>query len=153
MAKHRSLLLGCGPRAVEHADVYRDLPDMELVAVCDRLAERRTSFQERFGVAAAYDEYERALSEVRPDVVHLVTQPTRRVWEAETAAAAGVWTLSRRFLALSPTGGTAKTAVPTTSFRVAMAQPSTRCACRIRPSSRLSRPPARRVFHRDRQTM
>ena len=90
MAKHRSLLLGCGPRAVEHADVYRDLPDMELVAVCDRLAERRTSFQERFGVAAAYDEYERALWEVRPDVVHLVTQPTQRVWEAEAAAAAGV---------------------------------------------------------------
>ncbi|MFH1568132.1 MAG: Gfo/Idh/MocA family oxidoreductase [Gemmatimonadota bacterium] len=90
MARYRSLLLGCGPRAVEHVEVYRDLPDMEVVAVCDRLPERRAAFQERFGVAAAYEDYERALAEVRPDIVHLVTQPVDRVREVEAAARAGV---------------------------------------------------------------
>ena len=54
MTAYRSLLLGCGPRAVEHADVYGDLPDMELVALCDRIPERREQFRERFGVAAVF---------------------------------------------------------------------------------------------------
>ncbi len=90
MATYRSLLLGCGPRAREHAEVYRDIPNMELVACCDLVEKRREEFKEKFGIAEAYDDYEQALAEVEPDVVHVVTQPARRVWEVECAATAGV---------------------------------------------------------------
>lgn len=90
MAKHRSLLLGCGPRAAEHVDVYRELKDMTMEAVCDLQADRRESFKKRYNVPAAYDDYEKALKEVKPDIVHVVTQPGRRDWEVETAAKAGV---------------------------------------------------------------
>jgi len=90
MAKYRSLLLGCGPRAREHVDVYREIPNMEMVACCDLIEERREEFRSTFGIPEAYDDYEKALAEVQPDVVHAVTQPARRVWEAECAAAAGV---------------------------------------------------------------
>ena len=90
MANYRSLLLGCGPRATEHIDVYRELDNMEMVAVCDMQEERRENFKERFGVPAAYDDYEAALAEVKPDIVHAVTQPGHREWEIETAAKAGV---------------------------------------------------------------
>jgi predicted dehydrogenase len=90
MAQYRSLLLGCGPRAREHADVYRDIPNMELVACCDLMEERREEFRETYGIPEAYDDYETALAEVQPDVVHAVTQPARRAWEVECAANAGV---------------------------------------------------------------
>jgi predicted dehydrogenase len=89
MAKYRSLLLGCGPRAVEHIDVYRELPNMQMVAVCDKLADRREKFKERFNVRAVFENYEKALAEVQPDIVHVVTQPVHRVWELECAARAG----------------------------------------------------------------
>ena len=90
MGKYRSLLLGCGPRAVEHVKVYTELDEMELVACCDLLPERRERFQNELGIPKAYDDFETALAEVKPDIVHICTSPGRRIWEHETAAKAGV---------------------------------------------------------------
>lgn len=90
MAALRSLLLGCGPRAGEHVEVYGEIENMEMVAVCDLRADRRRDFQQRFGVSAGYEDYEQALAREAPDIVHVVTQPVRRVWEVECAARAGV---------------------------------------------------------------
>ncbi|MFO7948602.1 MAG: Gfo/Idh/MocA family oxidoreductase, partial [Armatimonadota bacterium] len=90
MAQYRSLLLGCGPRAVEHADVYSDIPNMEMVACCDLQQERTDEFQKRFDIPEAFDDYETALEAVQPDIVHIVTQPANRVWEVRCAADAGV---------------------------------------------------------------
>ena len=90
MATYRSLLLGCGPRATEHVDVYREIPNMKMVACCDLLPERRENFKKKFGIEATYDNYEKALAEVKPDVVHIVTSPSNRVWEVEVTARAGV---------------------------------------------------------------
>lgn len=90
MATYRSLFLGCGARAQWHAPAYRELRNMELAGVCDLDAERREAFCQKYGVPAAYDDYETALSDLRPDIVHVITCPGRRVWEIETAARAGV---------------------------------------------------------------
>jgi predicted dehydrogenase len=90
MPPYRSLLLGCGPRANDHAVVYPDLRNMELVAVCDLIEERREHFRTTYNVPEAFEDYETALSQVQPDIVHVCTSPGRRVWEAECAAKAGV---------------------------------------------------------------
>ena len=82
MATYRSLLLGCGPRATEHADVYREIPNMEMVACCDLQKERTQQFMDNYGIPEGFDDYEAALNQVRPDVVHIVTQPARREWDA-----------------------------------------------------------------------
>ncbi len=90
MATYRSMILGCGPRARSHAEVYPELQGMELVACCDLDASRREQFQSDFSIPLAFDDYETALAEVQPDIVHVVTQPGRRIWEAECAGKAGV---------------------------------------------------------------
>lgn len=90
MTKYKSLLLGCGPRATEHISVYPEIRGAEMAAVCDLVDERRDAFKEKYGVPAAYSDFEQALAEVKPDIVHVVTQPGRRIWEAECAAKAGV---------------------------------------------------------------
>ena len=90
MSPYRALLLGCGGRGRIHADVYRDVPGVDLVAVCDRVQERREEFAKTFEVPAAYDDYEAALAEVKPDIVDAATLPLNRIWEVERAAAAGV---------------------------------------------------------------
>lgn len=63
---------------------------MELVAAVDRDEKRLQEFVARFGIEEAYTDYETALAEVQPDIVHIVTQPANRVWEAQCAANAGV---------------------------------------------------------------
>jgi len=90
MAKYRSLLVGCGARATEHADVYRDIPNMELVACCDLIPSRVEHFQRTYGIPEGYTDVLEALEKVKPDVVHFVTHPARRPWEARIAAEAGV---------------------------------------------------------------
>ncbi|MEN6301072.1 MAG: Gfo/Idh/MocA family oxidoreductase [Armatimonadia bacterium] len=86
---YRALVLGCGARAHCHARVY-PVEGIEIVACCDIDAERREAFAKTYGIPATYDDYEKALAEVQPEVVHIVTNPVRRVWEAETTAKAGV---------------------------------------------------------------
>lgn len=90
MSVFRSLLLGCGARAHDHARAYATLENMKLVAVCDLVEERREAFRAQYGAAEAYADYEEALARVSPDIVHCATLPGHRVWEAECAAKAGV---------------------------------------------------------------
>lgn len=90
MTVYRSLLLGCGPRARNHAEVYPDIPNMELVAACDLDEERLNAFTQTHGIPQGFTDYETALAEVQPDIVHVVTQPSNRVWEAQVTADAGV---------------------------------------------------------------
>jgi predicted dehydrogenase len=90
MGSYRSLILGCGPRATAHAEVYPELRGMELVAAVDLDPERLDTFTAQWDIPQAFEDYETALEEVRPDIVHVVTQPGNRIREAEMAAKAGV---------------------------------------------------------------
>ena len=90
MGNYRSLILGCGGRASAHAEVYPELEGMELVACCDLIEERVEAFTERFSIPMGFTDYETALAEVKPDIVHVVTQPSNRIWEAQVTADAGV---------------------------------------------------------------
>ena len=90
MGEYRSLILGCGPRASSHAEVYPELAGMELVAAVDLDAARLESLATQWGIPEVHEDYEAALAEVEPDIVHIVTQPGNRIWEAEAAAKAGV---------------------------------------------------------------
>ena len=89
-SRYRALLLGCGPRARAHARVYPDISAIGLAAVCERDTERRKRFMAEYGIADGFDDYETALREVRPHILHVVTQPTQRVREVELAVEAGV---------------------------------------------------------------
>jgi predicted dehydrogenase len=86
----RAMILGCGARAHSHACVYPEVAGMELVACCDLDETRARAFADEFSIPEVHTDFDTALAKVRPDVVHVVTNPTRRVAEAEAAAAAGV---------------------------------------------------------------
>ena len=70
-------VVGCGLFGEVHASTYANLEDANLVAVCDRNAERAETFAERFGCRActsvaeiAGDESIEAVSVVTPDCEH-----------------------------------------------------------------------------------
>src|SRR5258707_588019 len=65
----RAALIGAGRIAAEHLACLREMPGVEIAAICDRskiLAEVAAS---RFGAGAWYNDHRRMLNEVQPHVV------------------------------------------------------------------------------------
>ncbi len=72
MAPIRFAIIGCGRIANFHADPITDLPDAELVAVCDMIPERRQTFGQKYGVSM-YANYHTMLRQEQVDVVCILT--------------------------------------------------------------------------------
>lgn len=80
-------LIGCGFFAQNHLHAWRDLPEVELVAVCDRDRAKAEAALERFGVPRAYDEAAAMLAAEQLDFVDVATtMPSHRAL-VELAAA------------------------------------------------------------------
>lgn len=79
MELRRAAIIGAGPRAAEHAGAYGRVKRGRLVAACARTLGHAEGFAERFHLEQAFDDAERMLASVRPDLLHVVTQPGERV--------------------------------------------------------------------------
>lgn len=68
-------IIGCGKIADSHAAIISELPDCEIVGVCD--TEELMAFQlsERFNVKHYFNDAIRFLESCHPDVVHITTPP------------------------------------------------------------------------------
>jgi len=92
--KHRVAIIGCGRMGQYYAEVYRAMPDTELVAIAEWNPERRKVVGERFGVKALYKDVNGMLKEVVPDIAAVIT-PTKFMKDAVIACAeAGVKVVS-----------------------------------------------------------
>jgi predicted dehydrogenase len=78
MVRLRAAILGCGPRAIEHAQAYREVQRGQLWACCDVDTARLHAFAERFSVPERYTDLGEMLARVRPDLLHVVTAPPFR---------------------------------------------------------------------------
>lgn len=76
---YKCAIVGCGRRAVAHADAYRFVKRGRLVAICHPRSDRLEEFGERFAVAARYTDVSDLLENEKPDLVHIVTRPNVRV--------------------------------------------------------------------------
>lgn len=72
------------------AAAFAAVPETEIVAVYDRGAETRADFVRCWDGVTAYDDYERMLREVQPDLLCIATRQTLHAAQIEAAAAAGV---------------------------------------------------------------
>lgn len=88
--KLRVGIIGCGRMGQQYAEVYRALPDTELVAIAEWNDDRRQVVGRRFGVKALYKDVNEMLGEIVPDLAAVIT-PTKYMKEAVIACAeAGV---------------------------------------------------------------
>ena len=88
--KYRVGIVGCGRMGQYYAEVYRALPDTELVAIAEWNDKRRPVVGERFGVKALFKDVHSMLRSVVPDIVAVIT-PTKYMKDAVIASAeAGV---------------------------------------------------------------
>jgi len=72
-SKLRLGVIGCGFFAQNHLNAWKEIPEVEIVAVCDRDAERAEAARERFHAARAYTDPEVMLRTEPLDFVDIVT--------------------------------------------------------------------------------
>lgn len=90
MTTHRVAIVGCGRMGQQYAEVYRTLPNTELVAIAEYDPERRRAVGERFGVSALFADADAMLREMVPDIAAVVL-PGKYIKDAVVACAeAGV---------------------------------------------------------------
>lgn len=99
MSTFRGGLVGCGFFARNHAHAWGELDGVEIVAACDLDPGRARSFAADFGIARAYSDPARMLSDERLDFVDIVTQPQSHRELVELAARSGVHTICQKPLA------------------------------------------------------
>jgi predicted dehydrogenase len=71
----RVAIVGCGQIADAHLQEIAKVETAQVVAVCDRDPDLAYQAAARFGIDRKYDDVDRMLTEVQPDVVHLTTPP------------------------------------------------------------------------------
>jgi predicted dehydrogenase len=88
MDKLTGVLIGCGGIARRHLAALAELPQVEVLAVCDLSAARAEATAERFGIAKWYSNHQRLLAEVNPNLVHITTPPSSHFSIAKACLAA-----------------------------------------------------------------
>ncbi|HUI25909.1 MAG TPA: Gfo/Idh/MocA family oxidoreductase, partial [Candidatus Kryptonia bacterium] len=81
-------LVGCGRIAQVHQQYLAEIPEAELVAVCDADAAARSAMSARAAVPA-YASFDELLRCAAPQVVHIVTPPPTHAPLALRALASG----------------------------------------------------------------
>ena len=71
----KAALIGAGQIARQHLGCLRNLPNVEVVAVCDLSAATAESASERYGAKEWFTDHKKMLREAKPDVVHITTPP------------------------------------------------------------------------------
>jgi predicted dehydrogenase len=74
---YRAAIVGCGPRAIGHAEAYAHVASGRLVAACDVDRSRLNRFCDRFSLEERFTDLRQMLESVRPDLLHVVTTPER----------------------------------------------------------------------------
>jgi predicted dehydrogenase len=90
MKKLKGVIVGCGAIAREHLAAVGDLPNVEIVALCDLSAARAEAAADRFGVSEWYTSHEQLLANIQPDLVHITTPPSAHFPVAQACLSAGL---------------------------------------------------------------
>ncbi len=98
----RTALIGTGRISQEHLACLKQIPTVEVAAVCDRYASLAEMTAERFAIPAWFSDHRRMLAEVRPDVVHVTTPPLTHFSLAMDALEAGCHVLVEKPITPSP---------------------------------------------------
>ena len=96
----RLALVGCGRISRNHLDAIAKIPELQLVAVCDVVADRAVQAAEQAGVPW-FTDYDRMLLEVPSDAVVIATPSGLHPQHGISAARAGRHVISEKPMAIS----------------------------------------------------
>jgi predicted dehydrogenase len=85
----RVAIVGCGKIADQHAQEIVQIPECEIVGVCDREELMASQLRERLNITAHFADVDELLDKTKPDVVHITTPPQTHYALAKLCLAAG----------------------------------------------------------------
>lgn len=94
-------VVGCGFQGDFHLQAFGELPDVEVVAVCDVDLERADALGRRYGVDARYASHEELLGRHELDLVTVCTMPDTHLEIVGAALARGAHVLCEKPIALN----------------------------------------------------
>ena len=75
MDKLKVLVVGCGNMGASHARAYHQLNEFEIVGLVSRTARSRERLSDELGGLPLFNDFEKALTQTKPDVVSINTYP------------------------------------------------------------------------------
>ncbi|GAB0118030.1 Gfo/Idh/MocA family protein [Acidisoma sp. 7E03] len=99
--KRRMALIGCGFFAQNHLHAWSSIPEVEIVAVCDRDVEKAEAARQRFSAGRAYTDAAEMFAAERLDFVDIATTMQTHRALVDLAAAHGVHVIVQKPLAPS----------------------------------------------------
>jgi predicted dehydrogenase len=100
----RAAVIGVGSMGTNHARVYNELDEVELVAVADNFGERAEFVAGRMGTGIrAYDDFLRMLDEQRPDLISIAVPTSEHLRVARAAIERGIHVLVEKPIAANLT--------------------------------------------------
>ena len=103
MDKVRLGLIGCGGRMGAHMNCFEQMDNVEIVAVCDPIPERREAAAKRFGAKRMYADHNELFAnedKTTLDALYIAVEPTAHVNLEEQAIDKGIPFLVEKPMAL-----------------------------------------------------
>ncbi len=97
----KGAVVGCGFFADNHLNAWREVPGVEIVALCDTDTVRLTGAAAKFAVPATYRDIDAMLADEKLDFVDVATGPATHRLLVEKVAAAGVAVICQKPVALT----------------------------------------------------
>jgi predicted dehydrogenase len=96
----KAAIIGTGRIARQHLECLRELPGVEIAAVCDLWPALAESTAERYGIDRWFTDHRQMLDEIKPDTVHVTTPPTSHFKLAMDALNAGAHAIVEKPIAM-----------------------------------------------------
>lgn len=100
MKRYRAALIGCGRMSKAHLRAQHEVAEIDVVAVCDIVAEKLHAVGDAFNVANRYSDYNDMLAAEKPDIVAIATQGPQHCAATVAAAEHGAHVLCEKAMAL-----------------------------------------------------
>ena len=100
--KYRVALVGCGGMGRQHLNILREMPEFEVVGVCDVFAEALQQTGKTYGVSSRFSDFVRMYDEMRPHLAVVATQTRGHRAPAVAALQRGISVLCEKPIAIDP---------------------------------------------------
>ena len=95
----RGVGIGAGYFAPYHCEAWTRIPEVEMVAMCDRVEDRARALMAQSGIPRSYSDWNLMLETERPDFVDVITPPDTHEEICAFAAARGIHVICQKPLA------------------------------------------------------
>jgi len=99
MSKLKGVAIGAGYFSQFHFEAWSRIENAELTAICDLDLARAQDAANQYGVANAYDDFDKMLSVEKPDFVDIITRPDSHLAHVQQAVDSGVPIICQKPLA------------------------------------------------------